>query len=360
MRANAISTSPIVLNQWTHVVGVHDATDTGTNYLYVNGVLAAAPVGNAGYTPNASFPMFFAAWANTGTELPEFFFPGLLDEIAFFDKALTPAQIHDLYVAAEYPPRIVEQPSAPSKIYEGDPTPLTLSVVVENTSATPATYQWTKDGNNIPGATTASLALGVVTVSASGHYAVVVSNPNGSVTSVVVPISVVPSPPGRVDYASRVKSFKPVAYYRLNDAANATTTANAGSWGAGADGAYKPGATGGAPGVPYPGFGAGNYGTLFAGIAGLRDGAVGDPDTPGSCIRIPAQSGIVEDMTITCWVKRNGDHWVWRGLVTQRDSDSGAPNGAGNGTGLTLGRTAQPGCGAELRILWNKGDVYWQ
>lgn len=361
VRANAISTSPILLNQWTHVVGVHDAADTGTNYLYVNGVLAAAPVGNAGYTPNASFPMFFAAWANTTTELPEYFFPGLLDEIAFFDKALTPAQIHDLYVAAEYPPRIVEQPSAPSKIYEGDPTPLTLSVVVENTSATPATYQWTKDGIDIPGATTASLALGVVTVSASGNYAVVVSNPNGSVTSVVVPISVVPSPPGRVDYAHTVLSLKPVAYYRLNDAANATTTANAGSWGAGADGTYMPGANGGAPGVPYPGFGAGNYGTLFAGIAGLRDGTAGNPDTPGSCIRIPPQSGVVEEMTITCWVKRNGDHWVWRGLVTQRDGDDSAPNGAGNGTGLTLGANgSSPDVGQELRILWNKGDVYWQ
>ena len=99
----------------------------------------------------------------------------------------------------------------------------------------------------------------------------------------------------------------------------------------------------------------------FAGIGGLRDGDVGNPLTPGSCIKIPAQSGIVEEMTITCWVKRNGDHWVWRGLVTQRDSDSSAPNGAGNGTGLTLGGNGEsPDVGAELRILWNKGDVYWQ
>ena len=34
VRANAISGNPMVLNQWTHVVGVHDATGTGTNYLY--------------------------------------------------------------------------------------------------------------------------------------------------------------------------------------------------------------------------------------------------------------------------------------------------------------------------------------
>ncbi len=211
----------------------------------------------------------------------------MLDEIAFFDKALTPAQIRDLYLAAEYPPRIVQQPSAPSKIYEGDPAPLTLSVVVENTSATPATYQWTKDGINIPGATTASLALGVMTVSASGNYAVVVANPNGSVTSVVVPVSVVVAPPGRVDYAHTVLSLQPVAYYRLDDAASATTTANAGSWGAGADGAYRSGATGGAPGVPYPGFGAGNYSALFAGIAGLERWRRGRPRYPGQLHQDP-------------------------------------------------------------------------
>ena len=110
--------------------------------------------------------------------------------------------------------------------------------------------------------------------------------------------------------------------------------------------------------MPYPGFGAGNFGTRFAGTAGLRDGDVGNPLTPGSSIKIPAQSGIVEEMTIACWVKRNGDQLYWRGLVTQRDSDSSAPNGAGNGTGLTLGAdNASPDQGAELRMLWNKGDV---
>jgi hypothetical protein len=116
-----------------------------------------------------------------------------------------------------------------------------------------------------------------------------------------------------------------------------------------------------APGVPYHGFGTNNTGTRFAGAAGLKDGDVGNPNTPGSCIKIPAQSGIVEEITITCWVKRSGDNMVWRGLVTQRDNDSSAPNGAGNGTGLTLGADGtSPNQGAELRMLWNKGDVWWQ
>lgn len=288
-------------------------------------------------------------------------FRGTIDEVAVFDRALTADEVMLLYGAGvELPPRIVQQPQAPSKVYEGDPT-LTLNVVVQNLSATPATYQWTKDGVAIPGATNATLAFGVATVSASGGYAVVVSNPNGSVTSDVVPISVVTPPPGHMDYAQTVLSLKPVAYYRLNEAADADTTPNAGSWGAGADGTYLQGAKGGAPGVPYPGFGAGNYASEFPGVAGLRDGTVGNPDTPGSCIRIPPQSGVVDEMTITCWIKRDGDQWVWRGLVTQRDGDDTAPNGAGNGTGLTLGANgSSPNIGQELRILWNKGDVYWQ
>jgi len=115
VRANAISTSQILLNQWTHVVGVHDATDTGTNYLYVNGVLAAAPVGNAGYTPNASFPMFFAAWANTGTELPEFFFPGLLDEIAFSTRHSRPRRFTISTWRPEYPPASWNNRRLPAK-----------------------------------------------------------------------------------------------------------------------------------------------------------------------------------------------------------------------------------------------------
>jgi len=165
-------------------------------------------------------------------------------------------------------------------------------------------------------------------------------------------------------YDQLIKASNPVGYWRLDEPAFVfvpPVAANVGSWGSGGNGQYLTGSSPLEPGVPYHGFGTNNTAARFAGNAGLRDGDPGNPLTPGSCIKIPAQSGIVENMTITCWVKRNGDNWVWRGLVTQRDSDSSAPEGAGSGTGLTLGADgSSPNVGQELRILWNKGDVYWQ
>jgi hypothetical protein len=167
-------------------------------------------------------------------------------------------------------------------------------------------------------------------------------------------------------YQTVVLANHPVVYYRLDEPAFTFVpppAANNGSWAAGGNGAYYPGSAPLAPGVPYKGFGTNNTGCRFAGLAGLKDGAVGDPATPGSCIKIPAQSGIVEEMTITCWVKRDGDQIAWRGLVTQRDSDPSGTGHGGNGTGITIGdnnASATQGQGAELRMLWDKDDVYWQ
>ena len=191
VRANVISGNPMVLNQWTHVVGVHDATGTGTNYLYVDGVLAAAPVGNAGYTPNASYPMFFGAWADTATPpVPAAFFPGLLDEIAFFDKALTPAQVQTLYGAE--PPIVMQQPQAPAgPLYDG--MAFSLSVAVNGNP--PFAYQWRTNGTAIPGKTGANLVVTNLTSANNGEYTVVITNAYGSVTSSPVQITLQAGPP---------------------------------------------------------------------------------------------------------------------------------------------------------------------
>ena len=167
-------------------------------------------------------------------------------------------------------------------------------------------------------------------------------------------------------YDQLVKASSPVGYWRLDEPAFVIVppvATNLGSWGSGSDGRYLKGASPLEPGVPYHGFGTNNTAARFPGIAGLKDGDPGNPLTPGSCIKIPAQSGTIENMTITCWVKRNGDQVYWRGLVTQRDTDPSGTGHGGNGTGITLGgngASATQGQGAELRMLWNKDDVYWQ
>lgn len=58
-----------------------------------------------------------------------------------------------------------------------------VSFSVAATGAAPLSYQWTKDGRPIPGATGATLTLAAFQTSDAGSYSVVVTNAAGSVTS---------------------------------------------------------------------------------------------------------------------------------------------------------------------------------
>jgi hypothetical protein len=291
-----------------------------------------------------------------GTEVSGFL--GSIAEVAIFDQALSKDQIMQLYVAAAIPPTITQQPQPAQVLTNG-----LASFAVTAAGSPPLSYQWffnpagTSVTNTLADATNATYTIFGVGVANVGKYFVQVSSPAGSTNSALAALTLkVPSA-----YNSAVLALNPVAYWPLDDSAR--LAGNLGSWGTNAIGDYLAGSTNLAPGVPYPGFGTGNTGTRFAGTAGVRtagDPDVGNPLTPGSCIKVPAQSGIVDTATFTCWINRRTDQISWRGLVTQREAQG--VNG-GWGTGITLGGNgASPaqGAGAELRILWNKNDVYWQ
>jgi hypothetical protein len=57
----------------------------------------------------------------------------------------------------------------------------------------PATYQWKRGTNNIPGATGATLMLSNLSVTDRGNYTVVVTNPQGSVTSAAARLRLLPA-----------------------------------------------------------------------------------------------------------------------------------------------------------------------
>jgi Concanavalin A-like lectin/glucanases superfamily/Immunoglobulin domain len=57
------------------------------------------------------------------------------------------------------------------------------SFSVDATGATPLSYQWQFDGTNIAGATSSTYAIGTTSAGSAGSYTVVVSNPNGALTS---------------------------------------------------------------------------------------------------------------------------------------------------------------------------------
>jgi len=77
--------------------------------------------------------------------------------------------------------------------------PLTLSVTADGTP--PYTYQWKKDGNDIPGATTSSLRFNSLSTADAGVYSVLVNDSYCVVQSppAVLTVSEQPPPPGRIE-----------------------------------------------------------------------------------------------------------------------------------------------------------------
>lgn len=68
----------------------------------------------------------------------------------------------------------------------------TVSFSVSVTGSPPPTYQWRKDGVNIVGATSTTLALANVQLAQAGSYSVVVTNSDGTATSADASLTVMP------------------------------------------------------------------------------------------------------------------------------------------------------------------------
>lgn len=100
--------------------------------------------------------------------------------------------------AVNVAPRIV-------RVSPGTAAPVgsTLSFFVEAVAQPAPAYQWFKDGAAIPGGTSATLTLPLVTVTDEGNYNVRVSNPLGSVTSGPMALTTRPSVSRLINVATR-------------------------------------------------------------------------------------------------------------------------------------------------------------
>lgn len=85
-------------------------------------------------------------------------------------------------------PIIAVHPAA-QKVNVGESIMLSVSA----SGDAPLTYQWKKDGADVPGATSSTLAIQNAQTASAGSYAVVVSNPWGAVTSQTALVTVVQS-----------------------------------------------------------------------------------------------------------------------------------------------------------------------
>ncbi len=170
----------IALGTWNHVAAVYDQS-AGSRRIFVNGVQVKTRTDAPITVLNGTAPVTFGVWYRAASWL-EGYFRGSLDEISFYNRALSAAEIQGIYAAGSAgkchePPVILTQPLS-QKVTVG--LNATFSVVASGTP--PLHYQWRFNGADLAGSTTSALAI-AVSDAAGGLYSVLVTNAFGSAAS---------------------------------------------------------------------------------------------------------------------------------------------------------------------------------
>lgn len=182
---NIIVPYPFRDNDWGFLALVGDGTKVT---MYANGLPIGSLSGTVASYGSSAFNFNIGGGGIFNATGDPFF--GTIDEVAFFDKALTASQVQDIFFEAKTAPDITTQPAAPARdVYVGNT--VTLSVVAVGNP--PLTYQWRKGGADLGGKTAASLVFANITADDAGTYDVVVTNPYGSTTSKSVTLAVKPA-----------------------------------------------------------------------------------------------------------------------------------------------------------------------
>jgi hypothetical protein len=175
------------LGIWEHFVVTYDLTN-GLYGLYLNGtkVLNAQSANNYVRT---SPDVNVAPWVIGNDESLGSFLDGwrgCLDEVRIYNRILFPTEAKALYgLAAQAAPSFAPQPSS-ATLYQGQT--LWLTPIVNGTP--PITFQWQKNGTNVPGANSMSLQITNAQLSDAGNYTLAASNNVQAVTSATAHIVV--------------------------------------------------------------------------------------------------------------------------------------------------------------------------
>jgi hypothetical protein len=223
---------PVVNNSWVHLAGVHDGTK---KFFYVNGSLVSS--NTVAFAPNNVHALRIGGGATEGNG--DFFFQGGIDEVVYYDKALSADEIRTHYLAGStiiIRPVIVVQPTS-TLVSPG----ASVTLNVGATGSAPLRYQWKRNGTDISGATSSSLILTNLQSATAGSYSVVVSNPGGSVTSQTASITIAPQV--RI-YSEIIRATAPVSFWRLGEASGQIAVDSVGRY----NGSYLNGAVPGVPG----------------------------------------------------------------------------------------------------------------
>ncbi len=173
---------------WQHLIASFDAVK-GIQDFYVNGQIAGVTVAPLTLISNAhevSIGNRQAGTAGYGNA-----FTGAIDDLRFYNRALTSADAAALYLTGGvYPPSFSLQPTN-SALYAGDN--VRLATIVSGTA--PILYQWKTNNVSIPGATNAILLLTNVQLGNAASYTLIASNTYGVATSSVAVLTISPWTP---------------------------------------------------------------------------------------------------------------------------------------------------------------------
>ncbi len=185
-RYNFASSLVIPTNQWTLVALVYTPNFTTLYCGTTNGIVLSAVDNFA--MPGQAFeaPMYIGLDPDVGESSRTF--NGVIDDVAFFNRALSSSEINAIYAAGTgiIPTlQIISQTATNLSVFQGQP--INLSVQVSGLSPV---YQWYKQNAPIAGSTNSSFTIAHAKVSDTGNYYVIVTNQVNSVTSAVINVTV--------------------------------------------------------------------------------------------------------------------------------------------------------------------------
>jgi hypothetical protein len=181
--ASGVAVSP---NTWTHIVASYDGSAAK---IYINGVQKGSSIKT--YVPQTSKPALVGAGGNEGNPPYQFQFPGKIDEVRIYSRALSSQEITDIYndvggaPSTPTAPTISSFSAFPSSITSGQSTNLSWSV-----SGNPAPTLLIDNGIGVVSGSTQSVSPTQTTV-----YTLIATNSEGSANDQTTITVTAPSTP---------------------------------------------------------------------------------------------------------------------------------------------------------------------
>lgn len=205
---HAHSPSPALDDAWHHLAWTYHH---GAGKLYIDGKEDYTTTFTQGATTFDTTSIGAIVRASAGTPI-QYFFTGLLDEVAVWERALSPGEIQDLMTKGiqtpvpAFAPAFVAQPQGVTNLMAGDSVTLAAQVI----GTRPFTYEWRRNNSPMAGANSLSLTVSNFSQANAGDYTLVVRNSANSATSQVARLSIsAPMPPNLTNAM--------VAYWPLNE-----------------------------------------------------------------------------------------------------------------------------------------------